>query len=91
MIGLIRLSFVHFENGGRRMRLASKSLMLKFGIVALVAIAGTTAIYAWQAPTHKVENKPTLATGNMSAIIWALHHNNAHMDNLPVQALEGRD
>lgn len=73
------------------MRLASKSLILKFGIVAVLAVAGTTAIYAWQAPTYKVENKPALATGNMSAFIWGLHHNNAHMDNLPVQVLEGRD
>ncbi len=72
------------------MRLVSKSLILKAGIVSIATIAGATAIYAWQSPTDRAASKPVVGAGKNFVYMWDLH-NNAHMDNLPVQAIEGRD
>ncbi len=65
------------------MRFVSRSLLLKLGIVTVMICLGATAMSAWH--TNKVENKPAPAAASMS--IWDLH-NNAHMDNLPVQRID---
>jgi len=69
------------------MRFASKSLVLRAAIVAVMVCVGATAIHAWQVQTNKVEKKPVLVQGGMSRFILDLH-NSAHLDNLPVQQID---
>jgi hypothetical protein len=71
-------------------RSSSKMLVMKAAVIAIAICAGATAIHAWQVRTNKVEVKPAAAKSGLSSFILDLH-NNAHLDNLPVQAIDGRD
>ena len=71
-------------------RSPSKMLVLKAVIIVFAICAGATAIHAWQVRTNKVESTPAAAKASMSSVILELH-NNAHLDNLPVQVIDGRD
>jgi hypothetical protein len=68
------------------MRFPFQTLLLQAAIVAVALCVGATAMYAWQARGPKVE-QPAVAKGGMSSYIRELH-DNAHMDNLPVQVIE---
>jgi len=68
------------------MRFTFKTLLLQAAIIAVALCVGATAMYAWQVRGHKVD-EPTVAKGGMSNFIRELH-DNAHMDNLPVQVIE---
>ena len=68
------------------MHLISKTFLSKAGLVALGVCVGAAGMYAWQVRGHKVD-EPTVARGGMSNFIRELH-DNAHMDNLPVQVIE---
>jgi hypothetical protein len=68
------------------MQLTFKTLLLQAAIVAVALCVGATAMYAWQARGNKVD-QPAVAKGGMSSFIRELH-DNAHMDNLPVQVIE---
>jgi hypothetical protein len=69
------------------MRIVPKMLLLQTSIIAMAICVGATALYTWQARAGKIEFQ-ALATGSMSTLILQLH-NSAHIDNLPVQAIEG--
>jgi hypothetical protein len=69
------------------MRIALKTLLLQTAIIAIAVCVGATAMYAWQARAGKIDHH-SLATGSMSTFIQQLH-NNAHIDNLPVQVIDG--
>ena len=64
------------------MQSTPRSTVVKVAIIAFAfaVCVGATAIHAWHARTAK-----SVAAEGMS--IWDLH-NNAHIDNLPVQAIE---
>ncbi len=66
------------------MQSTPRSTVVKVAIIAFAfaVCVGATAIHAWHART----DKPVAAEG-MSSFIWSFH-NNAHLDNLPVQVIE---
>jgi hypothetical protein len=66
------------------MRFVPKTVLIQAGIIAVAMCVGATAMYAWQARVHKVDNAGVSA-GSMSNLIRELH-NNAH--HLPVQMIE---
>jgi hypothetical protein len=68
------------------MRFPLKTLLLQAAIIAVALCVGATAMYAWQVRGPKLE-QPAVARGGMSNFIRELH-DNAHMDNLPVQVIE---
>jgi hypothetical protein len=68
------------------MRFEAKTLLIQAGIIAVALFVGATAMYGWQARTGKVEHKSTVSAGSMSNFIRDL--NNAHIEHLPVQAIE---
>ncbi len=61
-----------------------RSVVVKVAIIAFAfaVCVSATAIHAW----HARATKP-VGTEGMSSFIWDLH-NNAHLDNLPVQVIE---
>jgi hypothetical protein len=69
------------------MPIVPKTLLLQTAIIAISICVGATAMYAWQARAGKIEHH-ALATGSMSTFIQQLH-NSAHIDNLPVQVIDG--
>jgi hypothetical protein len=69
------------------MRIVPKTLLLQTVIIAVAIGVGATAMWAWQARAGKIDHEG-VATGSMSTFIQQLH-NSAHIDNLPVQAIDG--
>ena len=74
------------NQGGRHMRFEAKTLLIQAGIIAVALFVGATAMYGWQARTGKVEHKSAVSAGSLSNFIRDL--NNAHIEHLPVQAIE---
>jgi hypothetical protein len=68
------------------MRIVPKTLLLQTAIIAVAICVGATAMYAWQAGTGKIDQ--AVSRGSMSSFIQQLH-NSAHIDNLPVQVIDG--
>jgi hypothetical protein len=75
------------HNGGHHMPIVLKTLLLQAGIIAVSICVGATAMYAWQAGAGKIDPQ-AVSRGSMSTFIQQLH-NNAHIDNLPVQVIDG--
>ena len=66
------------------MQSTPRSVVVKVAIIAFAfaVCVGATAIHAW----HARGTKPADVEG-MSSFIWGAH-NNAHIDNLPVQVID---
>jgi hypothetical protein len=70
------------------MPIVLKTFLLQAGIIAVAICVGATAMYAWQAGAGKIDPQAAVSRGSMSTFIQQLH-NNAHIDNLPVQVIDG--
>jgi hypothetical protein len=70
------------------MPIVPKTLLLQTGIIAVAICVGATAMYAWQPRVGKLDYQGVSA-GSMAAFIQL--HNNAHIDNLPVQVIDGHN
>ena len=69
------------------MRINPKTLLLQTGIIAVAICVGATAMYAWQERAGKIDHQG-VSTGGMSSFIQQIH-NSAHIENLPVQVIDG--